>query len=237
MKIRQNLVSPSKYENLCPYSLYPQYLTIHNTDNDASADNEVKNVINNSKQTGFHLAIDDKEAVQSIPFNRNAWHAGDGNGPGNRKSIGIEICYSLSGGSHFYKAIDNAVEIVADLAKQFNIPIENIVQHNKWSGKNCPSRMRKEGLWNKFIKDVADAMKPQSAIAGKRVESKVNGLNFYDGPRWTNPSGTFDKGYGFIIIDKVKVDGYDQYKVKNSKGAIYYVTASSKYVIVKDANK
>ncbi len=44
----------------------------------------------------FHIAVDDKEAVQGIPLERNAWHCGDGGGNGNRKSIGVEICYSLS---------------------------------------------------------------------------------------------------------------------------------------------
>ena len=162
MNIRQNLVSSKKYNYLCPYSMKPTYITIHNTDNDASADNEVKNVINNSKQTGFHVAVDNKEAVQAIPFNRNAWHAGDGSdGKGNRQSIAIEICYSKSGGNRFYKAVDNAVIVVADLAKKYNIPVKNIVQHNHWSGKNCPARIRQEGLWDKFIKDVESAMKPQ----------------------------------------------------------------------------
>ena len=48
------------------------------------------------------------KAVQGIPLERNAWHCGDGGGNGNRKSIGVEICYSLSGGDRYYKAEDNA---------------------------------------------------------------------------------------------------------------------------------
>ena len=34
--------------------------------------------------------------MQGIEENRNAWHAGDGNGKGNRKKIAIEICYSTA---------------------------------------------------------------------------------------------------------------------------------------------
>ncbi|MCT4571603.1 N-acetylmuramoyl-L-alanine amidase, partial [Bacillus thuringiensis] len=35
------------------------------------------------------------------------------------------------------------------------------------------------------------------------------------------------------IIDKVEVNGSPQYKVKNSKGNIFYITASPTYVEIK----
>ena len=34
-------ISSSKYGKKCPYSMKPQYITVHNTANDASARNEV----------------------------------------------------------------------------------------------------------------------------------------------------------------------------------------------------
>ena len=75
----------------------------------------------NPAATSFHVAIDDKQVVQTIPFDRNGWHAGDGNGNGNRKFIGIEICYSKSGVSKSkYKAEEtNTIEYVAGLLKQY----------------------------------------------------------------------------------------------------------------------
>src|SRR5699024_3950989 len=48
-----------------------------------------------------------------------------------------------------------------------------------------------------------------------------------------NPSGTFASGQGWMIHDKYMVDGSAMYAVKNSKGAIYYITANKKYVAVK----
>ena len=42
---KQNMVSSSKYSIKCPYSMTPQYITIHNTSNNASAENEVKYMI------------------------------------------------------------------------------------------------------------------------------------------------------------------------------------------------
>ncbi|EJQ54854.1 hypothetical protein IEI_01323 [Bacillus wiedmannii] len=73
-----------------------------------------------------------------------------------------------------------------------------------------------------------------STIAGKRVISKVDNLRFYESPSWQDKDvvGTVDAGLGFTIIDKVSVDGSPQYKVKNSKSSVFYITASSTYVEV-----
>ncbi|PEP16040.1 N-acetylmuramoyl-L-alanine amidase [Bacillus toyonensis] len=73
-----------------------------------------------------------------------------------------------------------------------------------------------------------------STITGKRVISKVDNLRFYESPSWQDKDvvGTVDAGLGFTIIDKVSVDGSPQYKVKNSKSSVFYITASSTYVEV-----
>lgn len=76
MKYRQMLVDESKWNIKCPYEMKPEYITVHNTANDASAENEVKYMISNNNEVSFHYAVDDKVAVQGIPTNRNAWHAG-----------------------------------------------------------------------------------------------------------------------------------------------------------------
>ena len=87
---------------------------VHNTYNDASAENEIAYMIRNDNEVSFHFAVDDKEAVQGLPLNRNGWHAGDGSeGTGNRKSIAIEICYSESGGDRFLKAEKNSAKLIA----------------------------------------------------------------------------------------------------------------------------
>ena len=85
--IKQMLVNANKYNIKCPYNMAPEGITVHNTANNASAENEIKYMINNNKETSYHYAIDDKEIIQGILENRNAWHAGDGNGNGNRKTI------------------------------------------------------------------------------------------------------------------------------------------------------
>ncbi|PEK03970.1 N-acetylmuramoyl-L-alanine amidase [Bacillus toyonensis] len=44
---------------------------------------------------------------------------------------------------------------------------------------------------------------------------------------------TVDAGVGFTIEAKATVNGSPQYKVHNSKGTTYYVTANEAYVYVK----
>lgn len=148
--LRQNLVSRGKYNIKCPYSMKAESITVHNTWNDASADNEVKYMIGNNKKVSFHIAVDDKEAVQGIPLDRNAWHAGDGNGKGNRSSIGVEICHSKSGGERFAKAERNAAELIAGMLKERGWGIDRVKKHQDWSGKYCPHRTLDLG-WERFL--------------------------------------------------------------------------------------
>lgn len=76
MNIRQKLVDPSKYDIKCPYKMTPTRIVVHNTYNDASANNEISYMISNNNYTSFHFAVDDKEVVQGIPLDRNTWNAG-----------------------------------------------------------------------------------------------------------------------------------------------------------------
>lgn len=72
-----NMWTPeSLYKYKCPYSMQAKEICIHNTANTASARNEVAYMNSNSNYVSFHVAIDDKEAVQAIPFNRNAFASG-----------------------------------------------------------------------------------------------------------------------------------------------------------------
>lgn len=157
MNIKQNLVSLIKYDIKCPYNMKPQYITFHNTDNSGSAKNEINYMINNNKQVSFHVAVDDIEAIQGIPFNHNAWHCGDGSrGNGNRKSIGVEICYSALGKNNpkLKKSEENAVKVCAQLLKQFNLGIDRLKPHKHWSGKNCPSVTNHQEFINKVEREL-----------------------------------------------------------------------------------
>jgi N-acetylmuramoyl-L-alanine amidase len=119
----------------------PIGVCVHNTYNDAPAINEITYMKNNDSSTSYHIAVDDKEAIQAIPFNRNAFHAGDGgNGTGNRKYIAVEICYSKSGGERFKKAESRAASEVATILKQYGWGIDRVKAHRDFAKKDCPHR-------------------------------------------------------------------------------------------------
>jgi N-acetylmuramoyl-L-alanine amidase len=154
-KLVYNWLPSSKYSLKSPFTMTPKYITIHNTWNDAPAKNEISFMLGNTSLTGFHVAIDDVEAIQAIPFNRMAYHAGDGNGQGNRASVGIEICYSKSGGDRYRKAEANAIEYTAKLLVQLNLTPDKVKYHQEWSGKNCPHRILEEGRAVEFKKAIS----------------------------------------------------------------------------------
>ena len=157
----------------CPYEMDPEYISVHNTANDASAMSEISYTLGNPYEVSFHFAVDDYRAVQGIELNRNGWHAGDGNGTGNRKSIGIEICYSKSGGDRFNKAEQNAVELIVHLLKKYGWGIDRVKKHQDWSGKYCPHRTLDLG-WDRFIKMI------ENALNGGKIEptSDVNNITY-----------------------------------------------------------
>ena len=158
MSIIKNLVSTGKYNIKCPYSMTPSRIVVHNTANDASARNEVSYMISNDQEVSFHYAVDDKEVVQGIPENRNAWHCGDGaNGKGNREGIAIEICYSKSGGSRFTQAEKNAVDLIAEILKRYGWGVDAVTKHQDYNGKYCPHRTLDQG-WDRFIKMIEAKM-------------------------------------------------------------------------------
>jgi N-acetylmuramoyl-L-alanine amidase len=158
-EIVNKFIDKSLYSLKAPYAMQAQYITIHNTYNDASALGEIAYMTSNKSATSYHVAIDNKHAVQAIPFSRNGWHCGDGaNGAGNRKSIGIEICYSKSGGQRYYDAEANAVEYIAHVLKQYGWGIDRVKWHRDWSGKNCPHRIFAEGRADKVRKAIADRL-------------------------------------------------------------------------------
>lgn len=177
VKIVQDLISESKYETQCPYPMVPEYITIHNTANDASARNEIAYMKRNDYNS-YHFAVDDVEARQGLPLDRNNFSCGDGaNGTGNRKSIAIEICYSKSGGARYTQAEENCVQLVAYLLKKYGLGVDRIKKHQDWSFKFCPHRILAENRWESFKTRVKDAMggspSPQPAPASLNVGDNV----------------------------------------------------------------
>lgn len=172
---REMLVSEQKYRIKCPYAMTPQFIVVHNTANDASAENEVKYMEGNDKPISFHYAVDDKYVIKAIPEWRNAFHAGDGHsGRGNRYGLSIEICYSKSGGNRFMNAEENAAKFIAELLKKYKWDITHVKKHQDFSGKYCPHRTLDMG-WDRFLSMIKSYMKGDEPMTTEE-RVKFNGL-------------------------------------------------------------
>ena len=182
-KFKSDLVSEEKYSIKCPYPMAAEFVVIHNTANDASAQNEIRYMKSNNEKVSYHYAVDDEEVICGVAPNRNAWHAGDGlNGGGNRKGIGIEICYSKSGGERYRKAEENAAEFVSELLKHKKWGIEQVKKHQDFSGKRCPHRILGEGRWQEFLNRIESNMKGDLTVDQydelnakiEKIQEKIN---------------------------------------------------------------
>lgn len=180
----------------------PEYLTIHSTGNlTSTAQNERDNLNrpSNTSTTGFHIVVDDTQAIECIPLNKVAYHAGDGaNGVGNSKSIALEICES----GDRARTIENAVEVSAKILHQYNWGIDKLKRHYDWSKKNCPrilSANNWEG-WNGFkiqVQRELDRLKSKVKIRYKGKLVEVDGYIQND-RNYVQLRETFEK-LGFTV--------------------------------------
>ncbi|MEC2287302.1 N-acetylmuramoyl-L-alanine amidase [Bacillus velezensis] len=171
VKITKDFI-PVGHNNRPGYAMNPAYITVHNTANTAqgaSAAMHARYEKNPETPTSWHFTVDDKEIYQHLPLNENGWHAGDGNGTGNRKSIGIEICENSDG--DFEKAVANAQWLIKKLMKEQGISLANVVPHQHWSGKYCPRKLLDR--WDSFKAGISGA--PSSPA---KTETKTGGATY-----------------------------------------------------------
>ncbi|MFZ8765625.1 N-acetylmuramoyl-L-alanine amidase [Enterococcus diestrammenae] len=239
VSFRQMLVGAWNYANKCPYSMDADSVTVHETDNNASANNEVSYMIGNTDQVSYHVAIDEKEAVQGIPFNRNTWNAGDGgSGHGNRKSISFEICrnYNQSQGTNitgtqleqYKKAKANAIKVIAQIMVEQGIPANTstVKSHYDRSGKNCPSKMRNDGQWITF-RDAVIKEYNRLKGGGSSSDLKPNPKPLKDGK-----AGDTVKIYNALYRDSL---GAGKSTAKRGKqGKIKRIVGNSKKYLIED---
>lgn len=129
------------------------------------------------KRISYHYTVDDHSIVQHLPDSETAYHAGDGaDGPGNTTSIGIEIC--VNKGGDFERAKANAASLVRLLMAEHGFPLEQVVQHNHWSGKDCPKTIRHTRTWEDFLARCEGEERPVSEL--EAAVDKLYGAGFID---------------------------------------------------------
>lgn len=125
------------------------YITIHDTNlNDATAKERSEKLKTTNRAASWHFTIDDVDIYQHLPLTDMGYHA---KFKGNHNSIGIEIC-QFKDPVRRAKAEANAIRLCRELLKKKKY---QIVQHNFWTGVNCPNVLRaRPNGWENFLKEI-----------------------------------------------------------------------------------
>lgn len=86
----------------------------------------------NMNDVRVHYYVDNVCAWQNLPLNLSGWHAADGGGNGNRRTISIECIMSSAYNSADKKSEDNCAKLVAALLKKYNLDISHLYTHTHW---------------------------------------------------------------------------------------------------------
>lgn len=155
----------------------PTYITIHSTQNyTGNAYNHAlalkRGALRATKRKGgnrigyltWHFTVQDDVAIQHLPCREQGEHA-DFDGPGNNKSIGIEMCEHR--GNDLALTIDKTARLTAYLMHAYGVPLSHVVPHYHWPRispqirdphKNCPHFLMDGGrpgpTWQWFLRRV-----------------------------------------------------------------------------------
>lgn len=172
-----NLVPKGLYARKYHRPMTPQYITIHATENRSRGagayshsqmlkSGALKGRHNAIGYVAWHFTVDDHSTYQSLPTNERGEHA-DYDGPGNRTSIGIEMCENR--GNDRTRTIDRTARLVAWLMREHGIPLSRVVPHMHWrmirhddrrdlGHKKCPHFLLDQGRlgpkWQVFLSKV-----------------------------------------------------------------------------------
>lgn len=197
------------------------YLTIHQTGNTDEGSNAMAHHRLQARSGigyGWHWQVDDKMAIQTHDHSFKIWHAGDGRGKGNTESISIEICVNSDG--NYKKSVENGAKLAAMILKEENIDISRMVQHNYWSGKDCPHEIRygKDGItWTDFVNKVKNYLEGDEEVKEEYMERiqeryMINGNYSIDSlPWWCDDKknvGTTADYQGYVVTVSRKWGNY-----------------------------
>ena len=113
--------------------------TVHNTDwisvasGTTPAEQYTLATVNgNMNDVRVHYYVDNTCAWQNLPLTLSGWHAADGSGNGNRRTIAIECIMSSAYNDKDKKSEDNCARLAAALLKKYGLDINHLYTHTHW---------------------------------------------------------------------------------------------------------
>ena len=114
-------------------------VTVHNTDwisvasGTTPAEQYTRATVNgNMKDVRVHYYVDNTCTWQNLPLSLSGWHAADGSGNGNRRTIAIECIMGSSYNDKDKKSEDNCARLAAALLKKYGLDINHLYTHTHW---------------------------------------------------------------------------------------------------------
>ena len=222
----------------------PIGITVHNTESisvsssTTMAEQYTRATVNgNMKDVRVHFYVDDVCAWQNLPLSLSGWHAADGSGNGNSKTIAIEVIGDSA------KAEANAVKLTAYLLKRYGLNADsNLFTHTHWlnvmdgksgtidylnttdnSRKMCPIYILPH--WSTFKNNVKNALGTSSSTSSSSTSSSTSTSELYRIRKtWADSSSQIGAYSSLKNAEKACKTGYS---VFDSKGNIVYTPSTS----------
>lgn len=208
MLVVKNNILPKGHHNRPGRPMKAKGLLFHTTNNwatGASDEMHGKYMLTTKNTVSWHATVDCDSMTQHIPYDENAWHAGDGGrGHYNNNWIGLEIaCNQVKRGEKIdVETYQNAVEAAALIMQENNLDsMEEMAPHNVVYGKNCPHTSLFDR--DQFERDVMKALQGEQKV--EYNEPKVGSVIIANPPVTVKPRATVHR-FG----DKGKQIGYIQ---------------------------
>lgn len=217
-------------------------VTVHNTDwisvasNTTPAEQYTRATVNgNMKDVRVHYYVDNQCAWQNLPLTLSGWHAADGSGNGNRRTIAIECIMSSAYNDTDKKSEDNCAKLAAALLKQYGLGIECLFTHSHWlnvkdgktgtvdalnvmknSYKNCPLYILPH--WSTFKAKVMSYM--------KETTSPTTTSLYRVRKTWSDAKSQIG---AFASLENAKKACISGYFVFDENGALVYTDSTKSY--------
>lgn len=218
-------------------------VTIHNTDwistasGTTPAEQYTRATVNgNMNDVRVHYYVDNTCAWQNLPLTLSGWHAADGSGNGNRRTIAIECIMSSAYNDRDKKSEDNAARLAAALLKKYNLSIDHLYTHTHWlnvrdgkSGsvdylntarnpyKTCPLYILPH--WSAFKAKVQSYMNSETSASTTQL--------YRVRKSWSDAKSQIG---AFASLENAKKACKSGYSVFDANGNVVYLTSAQKSI-------
>ena len=230
----------------------PLGITVHNTDwinvsaSTTPAEQYTRATVNgNMKTVRVHYYVDNMCAWQNLPLTLSGWHAADGNGNGNRKTIAIECIMSSAYNDRDRKSEDNCAKLVAYLLNKYGLNVENnLFTHTHWLNyrdgkrgsndylnttpnayKNCPAYILPH--WNAFkakVQSYLDKLQNKPTSAGQSKPASAPTTLYRVRKSWADEKSQIG---AYASLDNAKSACKTGYSVFDEKGKVVYTPSQN----------